>query len=227
MAPEAPRPSTTHATPSHPGSDAGLLGEHRGVAAVIDALDLPHVDLDPRPLDVLDRLAHQARAQLRVVAIAVAVDALELCLRGGHQQLEQEFPRGPAIRLLVQPVREALEAPELAGVQLRVVLRVVADEDLREIRIEPLDVRAELLAVIEVELVLTGLLDRHRELQPVLARPLRNVGAELLVDQHSRRARIHAAADGLEHALEDQPLRVGNRGGLLGRGSPSMPNIFF
>ena len=70
--------------------------------------------------------------------------------------------------MLVQPVGQALQAPELALVELGGVVGVVADEDLREVGIELLDVLAELVAVLEVELVLAGLLDRHRELQPVL-----------------------------------------------------------
>ena len=75
----------------------------------------------------------------------------------------------------------------------------------------------EIVAVLEVELVLAGLLDRHRQLQPVGPGALGNVGAELLVDEDSGGAGLGAAPDGLEHALEDQPLGVGDRLGLLGR----------
>ena len=45
----------------------------------------------------------------------------------------------------------------------------------------------------------------------------RDVGAELLVDQHAGRAGLGAALDRLQHALEDQPLGVGDRLGLLRR----------
>ena len=76
----------------------------------------------------------------------------------------------------------------------------------------------EVGAVLEVELVLTGLLDRHRQLQPVLTSLLRNIGAELLIDQDARRGRLGPARDRLEHPLEDQSLGVGDRCGLLGGG---------
>jgi hypothetical protein len=77
---------------------------------------------------------------------------------------------------------------------------------------------AELVAVLEVELVLARLLDGHRQRQAVLGRELRDVRAELLVDQHAGGARVDAALDRLLHALEDQLLGVRDRLGLfLGR----------
>src|SRR3954469_2368525 len=45
-----------------PGALAGLLGEHLGVGALVDALDLPDVGLDAVVLDVLDRAAHELGA---------------------------------------------------------------------------------------------------------------------------------------------------------------------
>ena len=120
--------------------------------------------------------------------------------------------------MLVQPVREPLQPLELAVVHLGVgIVGVVADEHLREVGVEALDVGAEVVAVLEVELVLAGLLDRHRERQTRLTGTLGDVRAELLVDQDSRRARLGAALHGLEHALEDQALGVGDRLGLLRR----------
>src|SRR3979411_3158484 len=76
---------------------------------------------------------------------------------------------------------------------------------------------AEIVAVLEVELVLTGLLDRHREPQSVLLGALRDVRTKLLVDEHAGRAGLGAATYGLEHAFEYQPLGVADRLGLLGR----------
>ena len=70
---------------------ARLLGEHLGVGALVDALDLPDVDLDADVLDVLDRAAHQLGPQLGVVAVGVAADRLELLVGGRHQQLEEEL----------------------------------------------------------------------------------------------------------------------------------------
>src|SRR6201999_1354854 len=70
---------------------AGLLSEHLGVLAGVDALDLPDVDLAAEVLDLLDRPAHQLGAQLGVVAVGVAVDLVELALLRRHEQLEEEL----------------------------------------------------------------------------------------------------------------------------------------
>jgi hypothetical protein len=77
------------------------------------------------------------------------------------------------------------------------------------------------VAVLEVEHVLAGLLDRHRQLQ---ARGLGVAGdvlgpAELLVDEDAEGVRVHVALlDRLDHALVDEVLGVGDRRGLLRRG---------
>jgi hypothetical protein len=116
----------------------------------------------------------------------------------------------------VQPVGEALEALGLAPVHVRVAVGVVADEDLGEVAAEVRDVPAEVVAVLEVELVLAGLLDRHRGLQAVLLGLRDDLRAELLVDEHAQRGRVRAAGlDGLEHALVDEVLGVGDRRRLL------------
>src|SRR5262249_27528984 len=95
---------------------------------------------------------------------------------------------------------------------------VVADEHLGEVEVELLDVRGEILAVLEVELILTRFLDRHRQLEAMLASLLGDPAAELLVDQHPGGAGLGPAPDGPEHPLEDQVLGVGDPLGLLGRG---------
>src|SRR5262249_7761761 len=112
---------------------------------------------------------------------------------------------------------QPLQPPQLALVHHRIVAGVVANEDLREIRVELQNVGAEIVAVLEVKLVLTRLLDRHRKLQPRRTGALRNIPAELLIDQHTSSAPLRAAANRLDHPLVDQMLRVGDRRGLLGR----------
>ena len=88
----------------------------------------------------------------------------------------------------VQPVGQLLEPPELALVHHGVgVVGVVTDEHLGEVGVELLDVLAELGPVLEVELVLAGLLDRHGELQALGAGLGGDVAAELLVDEHAGR----------------------------------------
>jgi hypothetical protein len=81
-------------------------------------------------------------------------------------------------------------------------------------------VGAEVVAVLEVELVLARLLDRHREQQAALLGLAGDVlgRAELLVHQHAGHAGVDAGLDRPEHALEDQVLGVGDRLGLLGAG---------
>src|SRR3954447_9130270 len=185
---------------------ARLPGEHLAVRRLVHALDLPDVDLDAEGLDLLDRAPHQLRPQLGVVAVRVAVDLLELLVGGRHQQLEEEL----AV-VLVEPVGELLEPSELALVHLGVgVVRVVADEHLREVRVELLDVGAEVVAVLEVELVLAGFLDRHRELDPVLLRAPRHLAAELLVHERTALARLGAPLERQLEALIDQRLRIGD-----------------
>ena len=90
LASSAPRPRTTQTTPVA-AAGAGLGDEHLAVGALVDALDLPDVDLDAGVLDLGDRAAHQLGAQLGVVAVGVAADRLELGVLGGHEQLEQEL----------------------------------------------------------------------------------------------------------------------------------------
>src|SRR5262249_35582463 len=62
-------------------------------------------------------------------------------------------------------------------------LGVVADEHLREIRVELLDLVAELVAVLELELLLSRLLDGHRKAVAARLRLARDVGAVLRVDE--------------------------------------------
>ena len=71
--------------------------------------------------------------------------------------------------MLVQPVGELLEPPELALVHLGVAVGIQTHEDLREVRVVVEDVLPEVLAVLEVEVRLAALLDRLGELEPVLA----------------------------------------------------------
>ena len=87
--------------------------------------------------------------------------------------------------MLVEPVGQPLQPLGLALVHPGVAVRVVAHEHLGEVGVELLDVRAEVVAVLEVELVLARLLDRHREQEAALLRLLRDAlgRAELLVDE--------------------------------------------
>ncbi len=137
-------------------------------------------------------------------------------LLGGDEQLEQV-----RAAVLVEPVTEPLELVRLAGVHRAVALGVVPHEHLGEVGLEIEDVRAELLAVLEVELVLPALLHRHRELDAALVRVAGDVGAELLVHQHPHRLAdrlLGGPVGGGERPLVDHGLRIGDALSLLGRG---------
>ena len=94
--------------------------------------------------------------QLQIVGLLVALQLVELRLLGGHQQLEHEA----ALALAVQIVGQPLQPGGLRLVQRLVALGVVAHQHLAEGRVEGLDVLGEILAVLEVELVLPALLGR-------------------------------------------------------------------
>jgi hypothetical protein len=59
----------------------------------------------------------------------------------------------------------------------------VADEDLGEGGFERLDMRSEIVAVLEIEFGLAGLLDRHGQHVITVYRPVGDSGPILLVDE--------------------------------------------
>jgi hypothetical protein len=69
-------------------------------------------------------------------------------------------------------------------------------------------VRAEVVAVLEVELVLAALLDGHGEDDALLLRAPSQVRAELLVDQHAGRVSRSALVETPEESLEDDRLCI-------------------
>ncbi len=94
--------------------------------------------------------------QPAVILTLVAAEVLKLRLRGGYQQLEEKLAAA-----ISQPVAQPREPLGLAAIQVRVAVRVVADKHFGECRIEGLDVGAEVLAVLEFELLLARPLHRH------------------------------------------------------------------
>jgi hypothetical protein len=66
-----------------------------------------------------------------------------------HQQLEQELAL-----LGVQPIGQSLQLLQLLRVCACLAVGVVANQHLREVRIEALDVLAELISVLKIEHVL-------------------------------------------------------------------------
>ncbi len=130
--------------------------------------------------------------------------AVELIQLGGgsrHQELEQEL----AIPV-TQPLAQPRQPPRLSLVQLGVALGVVPHQDLGERRVERLDVRPEVVAVLELKLLLAGPFDWHRERYALGLRRTGDVGPELLVHQHAARARRCPGCPRLTVSVEDDLL---------------------
>ena len=139
------------------------------------------------------------------------------------EELEEE-----AEAACVEPVAEPSQPLGLSPVQLGVAARVVADEHLRVGRVEGGDVLAEVVAVLEVELVLAALLDGHRELSAERGRGPRDVRPELLVDEDPGAGERQPVGERLPEAVEDDALGLRDaRSTSLGVGSPAIPRSFF
>src|SRR5215467_11685440 len=124
------------------------------VLAAVQSLDLPDVRLHPSGLELLNGPDHQPRAQLPVVGLLVTLELLELRLLRRHQQLEHKQPAA----LAMQVVRQPLQPGCLPAVERLVALRVVAHQHLTEGGVESLNMFGEVLAVLELKLLLPALL---------------------------------------------------------------------
>jgi len=146
------------------------------------------------------------------------MEPVELGLFRGHEQLEHE----PAPGLLVQVVGESFELLRLSPVQRRIALRVVAHEHLAKRGLKGLDVPTEVLAVLEVELVLTALLGGAGE-HVALGRRIAEDGcAEPLIHEDGSLVRGDAGGEGSLEAVVDHLLGGGDLRGLLG-GQRTLP----
>jgi hypothetical protein len=132
---------------------------------------------------------------------SIAPDRLQLLGRRRDQELEEE-----EAAVLVQPIREAGQPLGLAPVQRGVAVRVVAHEHLGERGVERLDVRGEVLPVLELELGLARLLHRHGQEMPFGQGPTRHAGSVLLVGQDAGRLHRHAEAERLHEPVVNDLL---------------------
>src|SRR5262249_47948223 len=173
------------ATPQDDAADfvatAPTRGRHnlRAVLAAVQPLDLPHVRLYLSVLELLDALDHKPRAQLQIVSLLVALKLFKLRLVRRYQQLEHK----QAATLTMQVIRQPLQPSRLAAVYCLVALGVVAHQNLAERRSEGLDVLGEVLAVLEIELLLPALFGRAGGYVPPRRRVLKYGSTELLIDQ--------------------------------------------
>jgi hypothetical protein len=182
---------------------AGLRGDPPAVGALVETFDLPHVGLHTGTLQGGDRSQHEAGPDLTVIAGAVPVDRVELRGAGRYEEFEEELSP-----VLMQPVRQATKTQRLPLVETAVAVRIVADEDLRERGIELLDVRAEIAAILEVELVAPAHFGGHGEQDSELLGSPRHRGAELLVDENAGAVPESSCRQRFEEPLEDQRLGV-------------------
>ncbi len=171
------------------------------IFAAIESLDLPDIGLDARILQGTDGLAHQGRASSPIVGILVHLDLLQLYLRGRHQQLEHEALRGlPAV------VGQLSQAGCLPQIERGIAIRVIAHQHFREGRPEGIDVLRKRLAIFELELVRTALLDRDRGDVATAYRIAKNAGAEFFINQNAGARRRHPIVDGFPEAIVDELL---------------------
>ena len=148
---------------------AGGLDQCQAVFAAVEPLDLPDVGLDAGVLQLVDRAAHQVGTQLQVVGLLVAADLGQLRRLGRNEQLEHEEPI-----VDVQIVGDPFQPGRLPAIGDFVPLGIVADQDLGELGIEGFDVAGELIAILEIEFVLTAFFGRQRELKTAAAGVLQN-----------------------------------------------------
>ena len=203
------------ATPEHDAADvaasipARSLDHRHAILSAIEPLDLPDVGLDTRFLQLPDGLDHEHRTHLAVIGASVSTHVIELRRLRRHQQLEHEL----AIPL-AEVFGEAPEASGLTRVERGVAAGVVPHEHLAERRVDRLDVRGELRAVLEVELVLSALLRRSRGDVTAPGGVAQDGGAKLLVDQDGRSILRDPAGDSGPEARVDHLLGGGNLGRL-------------
>ncbi len=116
----------------------------------VQSLDLPDVGLHAASLQRRDGRHDEIGPQPAVVRTLITAEPIQLRLRRRDQQLEEKLALGVA-----QPVTQPGQPLGLTAIQVRVTVGVVADQHLGERRVERLDVRAEIVAVLKLELLLT------------------------------------------------------------------------
>ena len=180
------------------------------VRPTVESFDLPDIRLDARLLELTDGALHETRPKLLIIRAGVRLYVLELPRRGGYEKLEHVF-RPCALEV----VREAHQTRGLALVHGRVTFRIVAYEHLAEGGRERGDMLGEVLAELEVELVLPALLHRYARDASARARVAQYGGAELLVNEDPRLFARHAAGYGRREAVVDDALGRRDPLGLL------------
>jgi hypothetical protein len=155
-------------------------------------------------------LDHQARPELEIIGLLVALELIELRLLRRHQELEHE---ATAV-LGSEKIGQAFQSGGLPLVQRAVALRVVAYQHLAEGRVEGLDMARETLAIFEIELVLSALLRRAGGDDTLGGRIAQDRGAELLVHQDAGLFLGHAAGERRLEAIVDDLLGAGDFGCL-------------
>ena len=171
----------------------------------------------PAVLELDDRAAHQLGAQLGVVAVA----RRRRPARAGASSAGTSSSKRNLRSFSCSQSAEALQPLGLARVHLRVAVGVVAHEHLREVGVELLDVRRRSRRRTGSR-TRSGRTSRPASRAaaraPWPASGCRSGAPNCSSTRHAGCVPGSSALLGrLEHALEDQVLRVGDRLGLLGR----------
>src|SRR5580698_7992028 len=133
-----------------------------------------------------------------VVKALASLQPVRLFKRHWDEQFEQETAAG-----LMAIIREFLEPRRLPAVHRLVVFRIVANQHLGESRRKGLDMISPSIAVFEDKLLLAALFGRRASDEALRTGITENRGAELLVDQDSRRLARRAFAQRQLESLVD------------------------
>src|SRR6202040_737392 len=133
----------------HPGRRYNLLA----IVAPIETLNLPQIRFDTGVLELVDGFDHQARPHLAIIDLLIALELVEPRLLRRHKELEHE----PTEVLVGEIIGQTLQSSRLFFVQRAIALRIVAHQDLAEGRLENFNMAPEILAIFEIELLLSTL----------------------------------------------------------------------
>src|SRR5579864_732046 len=178
----------------------------------IKTFDLPDVGFDVRVLQLLDGLDHKPGANFQVISLFVALDLFQLRLLCRNQQLKHE----KTSTLAMQVIGQALEAVRLPPVEGLIALRVVSHQYFAKCRLERFDVGGKVFSVLEIELILSALLDRTGYSKLVRLGIVQYGSPELLVHQDRCILLRDPGSDGRFETVVDHPFCLSDLSRLFG-----------
>jgi carbon-monoxide dehydrogenase small subunit len=187
-------------------ASAGSCHDALAILTSIQPFKLPQIRLHAAILEFPNGFDHQARPQLKIIDPLVAGQPVELHLLCWNQKLEHEAAAAPRSEKLGQ----ALQAGRLPFVQRAIAFRVVAHQNFAEGWIERCNVACEILAILEIEFVLSAFL-RRASGDDIPGRGVaQDGGAKLLVDKDARLILRYAAGERCKKAIVDDSFGSGD-----------------